>query len=397
MGFRSEHREEIDGFYNITMLGNCKEPYDTNGCVPYTQRISSLWNERGWTCQEELLAPRCLYFGKRHMWYQCDGVSWVEPSEPNNEKDLKLGSELTTSEWYGLANRIKLRAFTQTSDLLPSISGIANLMPNVSGEDYLAGLWSEDLHLGLFWMPSPALGSGDLTRQDVLETSRPYIAPSWSWASCAPGVGADWETAINTTFYNDDTELSVDVFEDLRPEGSTRAFTERSTQNPFGEVAGGLLRISVSMLDSFSSEADVAELVPPLGMKGYMKSSLWWSLLKEGNYIASVRLDWEPSPQNHDVADMLMVPLGSGVVNQDALSDNESGKFDPYFPTQLMEDLDHEDRMVFGLVVYPNSIGSSGSESQQGQFRRGGLFISLPSKTSGLKLFREDTRTVEII
>lgn len=68
----------------------------------------------------------------------------------------------------------KLRYY---SDRLPAVSGLARAMTNHSGDQYLAGLWRNDLVRGLLWCVS----------QPLKLPHRPR-APSWSWSSVDSAV-----------------------------------------------------------------------------------------------------------------------------------------------------------------------------------------------------------------
>lgn len=47
-----------------------------------------------------------------------------------------------------------MKTFTFPEDKLPAISGLARVTAKKSGSKYLAGLWMEDLHIGLLWKDS---------------------------------------------------------------------------------------------------------------------------------------------------------------------------------------------------------------------------------------------------
>jgi hypothetical protein len=63
---------------------------------------------------------------------------------------------------------------TYTSDKLPAISAIARKMAEYSKDDYLAGMWRNDLLLQLPW---------SLVGKRQFSRLAGYRAPTWSWAS----------------------------------------------------------------------------------------------------------------------------------------------------------------------------------------------------------------------
>lgn len=65
------------------------------------------------------------------------------------------------------------RELTYITDRLPALSGMAKYVANYCQDEYLAGLWRGDIHLGLLWSIK--------NFPDKCPVS--YIAPSFSWAS----------------------------------------------------------------------------------------------------------------------------------------------------------------------------------------------------------------------
>ena len=76
--------------------------------------------------------------------------------------------------WRSLVTAYSTMAITNPQDKLPAILGLANELRSVFGDDYLAGLWKNDLHNNL-------LLTCEAPR--ALSTKTRYRAPSWSWAS----------------------------------------------------------------------------------------------------------------------------------------------------------------------------------------------------------------------
>ncbi|PVI00674.1 HET-domain-containing protein [Periconia macrospinosa] len=160
-------------------------------------------NQRAWTMQEMILAPRVLMFGSRVMWFcqhmtHSDGgiEDWsfddneMERTrrefqialsnldrDTNDEEDSQEKKQPDNSDIYHLWHRIvgtyTRRSLTHAVDKFPAISAIAAEFARLSKSDYLAGLWRSNLIRDLLWTTSkPA-------------THRPetWRAPTWSWAS----------------------------------------------------------------------------------------------------------------------------------------------------------------------------------------------------------------------
>lgn len=93
---------------------------------------------------------------------------------------------------------------------------------------YLAGMWRKHLAYQLLWKVRGI--------QWVIGHSRPeaYIAPSWSWAS----INGRIENACNIWF-PDNREILIEIL-DVKVEAAR-------TENPFGQVKSGFLRIRGSL------------------------------------------------------------------------------------------------------------------------------------------------------
>lgn len=101
--------------------------------------------------------------------------------------------------WYELVEEFSSRNLTVDADILPAIAGAALCFRTLAGRDqtstgkitYVAGLWDEDLHRGLFWgarikkqRDTRVLRSFDFHRlSKPTSPSSQTCFPSWSWAS----------------------------------------------------------------------------------------------------------------------------------------------------------------------------------------------------------------------
>lgn len=143
---------------------------------------------RGWVLQEEILSVRGLYFGSQQLQWQClcddlseenpgprnqlrssqslgiahMAVSWASSDrmeEARLQRSLradasKSGSQQRWShfeEWYSTVERYNDRLLTFNSDVLMALSGITSMISSTYTCTYLAGLWKEDLQVGLCW------------------------------------------------------------------------------------------------------------------------------------------------------------------------------------------------------------------------------------------------------
>ena len=80
------------------------------------------------------------------------------------------------NNWYMLLMDYTKRQLTNARDRLPAISGVARIIAERLGWEYVAGLWSHDLERALLWYvlyPGIPLSINPAH----------YSGPSWSWAS----------------------------------------------------------------------------------------------------------------------------------------------------------------------------------------------------------------------
>jgi len=179
---------------------------------------SSHLHSRGWVLQEDVLSIRRLVFRTHCIEWKCpaaeanDGNPIMSHSTYKGQ-DSTWSTELSTyfssgveklqawilnpvfmylewhesarrqgfrdrrrnhfDSWYEVIMDYSRRSLTYPSDTLPAIAGLANVMHQVYDINYAAGLWKEDLQIGLSWY---------ISRPAKRELSQ-FLAPSWSWAS----------------------------------------------------------------------------------------------------------------------------------------------------------------------------------------------------------------------
>jgi hypothetical protein len=148
---------------------------------------------RGWTFQERLLSPRMIHFTTRETVWECrsaqrsevdyhmaglgsGSMAMTDSSRIFDKRPFDQTGTIDFARWYRLVNMYTRRHFTKDEDRLAALSGLAQEVHNHTGWHYYAGLWEEDIIMGLAWAPN---SSTDFKHY------RPatYRAPSWSWAS----------------------------------------------------------------------------------------------------------------------------------------------------------------------------------------------------------------------
>lgn len=159
---------------------------------------------REWCFQEMALSPRVLVYGKEMLGWLCDSVTDVEhghvvdhyedPSPPllaprlihkpaeNPLEHLGLPftlyhylreRERSFGRWASTVNAFTKRKLTQESDRLPALSGIVKELQLETGDEYLAGLWRQDIWHDLQWGVDISFAGRTSTGGDLRHTGPP--------------------------------------------------------------------------------------------------------------------------------------------------------------------------------------------------------------------------------
>lgn len=187
--------------------------------------------QRAWAFQERLLSRRLLYCNFGELAFSCLEGQKCEcgsPSLPPHALQERLlpnyylnpkyrllmarDTKPSKSEIYGyykwwceIVSRYMHLNITYPNDTLPALSGCARIFSQLSGDQYLAGLWKGSISVNLAWYIEKRADANKPDANNAVERRvirfapkpRPtsWTAPSWSWASVAPGqlvvFGAD--------------------------------------------------------------------------------------------------------------------------------------------------------------------------------------------------------------
>ena len=127
-------------------------------------------NKRGWVLQERLLSPRTMHFSEYPIWECRELVSFesghISSSSPKTHLTTRAKNSLRS--WYGILATYSRTHLTRETDRLIALSGIARMLSSLTGFEYFAGLWKEDLAGGLLWHAAKWIGAGTMgtTRSD---------------------------------------------------------------------------------------------------------------------------------------------------------------------------------------------------------------------------------------
>lgn len=125
--------------------------------------------------------------------------------------------------WHQIVTEFTLRSLTHNSDKFPAVSGLANIIHQRTGFQYLAGLWDGDMPAALLW----------LTKDETASRTRgPWRSPSWSWASIDGPVTSQGLRVDARALKHIEEEASI----------LSHNFT-LLTSDPFGQIQSGIIRL----------------------------------------------------------------------------------------------------------------------------------------------------------
>ncbi|KAI1097540.1 HET-domain-containing protein [Jackrogersella minutella] len=442
VSFRSNINTDVVGSYNIRPCGVIAEEQiaegdyeriDNGGTNPQNN-----WWKRGWTFQELALSRRVLLFGiKLHLVFE--DKFWSEGDEMLTEAMdgmpaegmggtfavISVAGALESREdesmWMSMVEQYTARQLTFESDKLPAMGGLAKIAVLGRGDSYLAGIRKDSLHRDLFW--TPVVKSSAKDREELvsfnsliksLNSPKPYIAPSWSWARWKGGVRFDESPAP----YGDHVPVMGDRGEIAKAYEKVEIWTTASKLNPFGQVTAGSLRLTGA----------ITPMLPRLKREEGFENH--WEMYNDDNqYVANLTFDWDEPEDMVPFEQLSLVMIGSywswnaykiarlydDLETDDDSEDVATNEFEEGdIDMNLSEEEDEEmhgssgesedisfeeaqgreeevDKFAYGLIIHPSEV--------QGKFFRVGIFSSWPKEGGGLrKYFRSrKTDTVEVI
>ncbi|KAJ4395972.1 hypothetical protein N0V93_000188 [Gnomoniopsis smithogilvyi] len=148
------------------------------------------WARRGWTFQEHAMAGARIVFGVTDVYIGRDSSSYVSR---NGDADFQGVLPVTHFQnddelhdaWEEILQRYSVftaASFTNSTDLLPALSGLARLYGNILQETYVAGHWASRLHQTLFFLDY-GWGTSRPSMRDIVSkhySQKPYLVPTWS-------------------------------------------------------------------------------------------------------------------------------------------------------------------------------------------------------------------------
>ncbi|KAK0653113.1 heterokaryon incompatibility protein-domain-containing protein [Cercophora newfieldiana] len=178
---------------------------------------------RAWVVQERYLSRRTLHFDDQQVSWECDEGPACEFYPSGYTKQVEhfcayrlKKRPLTEQLWPRIVEIYSRGELTRPTDKLVAIGGLARLIQEKTGDDYIAGLWRRDLEHQLLWRSDNRDGGGHVR----LDTG----TPTWSWASIQGRI----------EFFSTVDEIWVSVHD---------VHLTHSSPNPFGGVSDANLRL----------------------------------------------------------------------------------------------------------------------------------------------------------
>lgn len=188
--YQSARRPDISGSLMMYFTHACGEDTSLTSDLIHDLHYdltASQWARRGWTFQEDAMAGARIVFGSSHVYFGRDNdyVSKDGPAGFVNSKSVtsfQSYDELHRA-WENILHRYSAfttSSFTNPTDLLPALSGLARLFGTILQDEYLAGHWAESLHCSLMWSDNSDQVRRSLDDITKRHGQKPYLIPSWS-------------------------------------------------------------------------------------------------------------------------------------------------------------------------------------------------------------------------
>jgi hypothetical protein len=239
---------------------------------------------RAWVYQEMLLSPRVLHFGPEELVWECDQAVLCECSKINGNSSEYLGSSPNPRNtfklfcesdplapfshhqnslrlWQKMVNQYSRLSLTKRSDRIPALSGIASMKPGK--DNYLAGMWANDLPHCLFWT------TDSFFRKFAAKRVKIYQAPSWAWPSM-DGPIYFWPTY----------KLGRATFVATYLEGSCTHAGVGPEGEPVGCVINGYIKLEAPVLHCKVAQVYTRSDQASTACEVMFSDMGWWSMQK---------------------------------------------------------------------------------------------------------------------
>ncbi|KAH9866514.1 hypothetical protein J1614_008204 [Plenodomus biglobosus] len=321
--FESTVRPGINGYLNLR-----HQPTQHLYCMHTTTFECDMdvgtWRTRAWTFQEEQLSKRRLYFGATRMYLSCPRKILTEPSLSRDSNTVHFHDALNAFKtaadyarlydmWIEFIKDYASRELTFERDRFPAISGLASLVAEATGDEYIVGLWKNDIVRGLLWAEGGQRERDMVMGQRCRQTASPmtYACPSWSWAA---GSKPNYDRLSSAACGPDPIREAEWELRSQCKLITTLCEPENLALSRFGRVRAAKLHLQAKLLAAGNNWRHL----------GKQKSANQWKCAISDECVATYDLDWmvkgqedywtvENQKESLNVQDIHMLLLASTV------------------------------------------------------------------------------------
>ena len=161
-------------------------PTSTKWVIGMPPKVS-VYDERGWTFQEQLLSRRILSFTGNGLEWRCaEAFAKEQNLEVTRFANTIIDSNIVRADtlwpclgkWDNLLSSYLKRRLTYEEDILRAFSGILELLSSSMLGGFFFGLPQQFFDAALLWIPEKNLTRCEDRRSGTVKTP----LPSWSWA-----------------------------------------------------------------------------------------------------------------------------------------------------------------------------------------------------------------------
>lgn len=225
----------------VELYGDIREIVPSN--LTHRMLKSMPLESRGWALQERMLSRRTVHFTSTEMvWECCAGMKSESfpgrlPSICTLDIDKMCQGAVEVSDWPKIVEEFTRRELTQPTDKLVAIAGLARKFHAKTNDQYIAGMWRQDLTFQLCW-----------SVYGERENKGLYVAPSWSWASIPNGAVNTSPAPIDVFSWDDLLSSDISVRNTHSMVQVVDIILQYAGEDVFGALEGAELILEVEAL-----------------------------------------------------------------------------------------------------------------------------------------------------
>ncbi|KAK3903713.1 heterokaryon incompatibility protein-domain-containing protein [Staphylotrichum tortipilum] len=152
----------------------------------------SVWNQRGWTFQEQIFSRRLLILDDTSVTWECHCAVWLEGMEAAEKECQNQGAVAAQGfafsaqpnfvEYARQVTQFNRRQLTYPEDALDAFAGILSVLNETAfKEGFICGLPVRFFEATMLWYNKGQVEKRQAKRQGSL--GKAILPPSWAWAA----------------------------------------------------------------------------------------------------------------------------------------------------------------------------------------------------------------------